>query len=197
MGLGMSSKKNTKHEIMCRAKQLLLSRGFNGFSYKDIAQKLGIKNAAIHYHFPCKADLGRSLIEDQLLAFRQRVAQAKAANTSNKMQVEAYFRWIKDSHENPGNLCHIGAVVADFDQLTEDMRKLCSQLIEEFQAWLADTLERGRELGEFKFSGDASAKAIDIIASIQGARQLSRVTGADTLKTVVQSIRSELYRGSV
>ena len=38
-------------------------RGFNGFSYADIASELGITKASLHYHFPGKAELGEALIE--------------------------------------------------------------------------------------------------------------------------------------
>ena len=48
---------DTRAQIMDRAGHLLMSRGFNGFSYRDISSFLGIKNAAVHYHFRSKADL--------------------------------------------------------------------------------------------------------------------------------------------
>ena len=34
-------------------------RGFNGFSYADVAAELNITTAGLHYHFPGKAELGR------------------------------------------------------------------------------------------------------------------------------------------
>ena len=54
---------NTREQIMQRAEALLLQKGFNGFSYRDISAPMGVKNAAIHYHFPTKGDLGVALIE--------------------------------------------------------------------------------------------------------------------------------------
>jgi len=60
---------DTKNKIMDLAENLLLSRGYNGFSYKDISLALGIKNATVHYHYPAKKDLGVAVIRrarDQL-----------------------------------------------------------------------------------------------------------------------------------
>ena len=37
-------------------------RGFNNFSYADIATELGITKASLHYHYPGKAELGEALI---------------------------------------------------------------------------------------------------------------------------------------
>ena len=37
-------------------------RGFNGFSYANVAAELGVTSATVHYHFPAKAELGEALI---------------------------------------------------------------------------------------------------------------------------------------
>ncbi|MDP2026901.1 TetR/AcrR family transcriptional regulator [Sulfuriferula sp.] len=38
-------------------------RGFNDFSYADIANEVGIRKASLHHHFPTKTDLGLALID--------------------------------------------------------------------------------------------------------------------------------------
>ena len=55
---------DTREKIVDKAFQLMLQRGINGFSYRDISEPLGIKNAAIHYHFPNKVDLVKELIHE-------------------------------------------------------------------------------------------------------------------------------------
>src|SRR6202050_5213821 len=49
--------------ILDVAEQLAQTRGYNGFSYADIASQLGVTKASLHYHFPSKAELGRALID--------------------------------------------------------------------------------------------------------------------------------------
>ena len=49
--------------ILDVAEDLVRKRGYNAFSYSDIAQKVATSKAAIHHHFPKKADLGLELIE--------------------------------------------------------------------------------------------------------------------------------------
>ena len=53
---------DSKSKILDLGKTLLLKKGFNGFSYADIAASLGIEKSSIHYHFPCKCDLGLGVI---------------------------------------------------------------------------------------------------------------------------------------
>ena len=57
----MSEPESTAAAILDIAQRLIQMRGYNGFSFKDIATSLGIRTASIHYHFPSKADLGVSL----------------------------------------------------------------------------------------------------------------------------------------
>ena len=58
--LGNSS--GTAARILDIAEQLVQVRGFNAFSYADIAAQLKITKAALHYHFAGKAELGEALI---------------------------------------------------------------------------------------------------------------------------------------
>ena len=60
----MKQTRNTREKIVDHAFQLMLQRGVNGFSYRDISKPLGVKNAAIHYHFPSKMDLVLEMIRE-------------------------------------------------------------------------------------------------------------------------------------
>src|ERR1700749_5032156 len=52
----------TAERILDIAERLVQVRGFNNFSYADVASELGITKASLHYHFPGKAELGQALI---------------------------------------------------------------------------------------------------------------------------------------
>src|SRR5215208_3644538 len=53
----------TASRILDEAERLAQTRGYNGFSYADVAAVVGTTKAALHYHFPSKADLGRALVD--------------------------------------------------------------------------------------------------------------------------------------
>ena len=53
---------NMATHILDVAQQLIQTRGYNAFSYADIASQVGIRTATIHYYFPTKADLGREVV---------------------------------------------------------------------------------------------------------------------------------------
>ena len=55
---------DTRSEIIRLGSELIRSIGYNSFSYADISKALNIKNAAIHYYFPSKSDLGVEIIRE-------------------------------------------------------------------------------------------------------------------------------------
>jgi len=62
---------DTRSEIIRLGSELIRSIGYNSFSYADISKALNIKNAAIHYYFPSKSDLGVEIIRENLNAFNE------------------------------------------------------------------------------------------------------------------------------
>jgi AcrR family transcriptional regulator len=52
----------TAARILDVAERLVQTRGFNGFSYADVAGELGVTKASLHYRFPGKAERGEALI---------------------------------------------------------------------------------------------------------------------------------------
>ena len=80
------------------AERLVQTRGFNGFSYADIAEALGVTKASLHYHFPSKADLGQRLIEryeglqDKKYLSAQTAAQTKPGSAPKKASSSASAR---------------------------------------------------------------------------------------------------------
>ena len=65
-------------------------------------------------------------------------------------------------------------------------------LHEDTVKWLVKVLETGREQDEFHFQGDPEPRALTIMAALQGARQIARIRGSETLSVVIQQIRVEL-----
>ena len=54
---------DTATKLLDAAQHFVQTRGFNAFSYKDLAAAVGIRTASIHYHFPTKGDLGAALMQ--------------------------------------------------------------------------------------------------------------------------------------
>ena len=64
---------STRERILDSAQALAQARGFNAFSYADIATELGVKKASIHYHFPSKQNLETQLLERYRESFAEQL----------------------------------------------------------------------------------------------------------------------------
>lgn len=169
-----------------------MSRGFNGFSYRDISSHLGVKNAAVHYHFPAKADLALALVEEYRQLLRDRTSEFMAYGGEALPQLEGFFTFTSFQCEKGRCICPFGAFSIDYTELPEGVRKVIIGFMDETIKWLTQVLEVGRSQDEFSFSGDARLKALSILAGLQGARQMARINGIDILDDVITQVRNEL-----
>ena len=188
----MARLNDTREQIMDRAGQLLMSRGFNGFSYRDISSHLGVKNAAVHYHFPAKADLAMALVDDFHKLLRSQTAEFMAYGGSALQQLDGLFAFTAKQCHAGRCICPFGAFSIDYNELPDELREATHGFMDETIKWLSRVMEVGKREGEFIFNGDARAKALTILSSLQGARQMARIHGFDLLSDVVGQIRQDL-----
>src|ERR671929_772591 len=85
-----SARTDTADRILDTAERLVQSRGFNGFSYADIAAELGVTKASLHYHFATKAELGEALMERYAARFGAALAEIEARPDDAAAKLAAY-----------------------------------------------------------------------------------------------------------
>jgi TetR/AcrR family transcriptional regulator, transcriptional repressor for nem operon len=167
---------DTKKQILDIAENLLLDRGYNGFSYKDISHALNIRNASIHYHFPQKTDLGAAIIQRATKRFEKWAQLMEGKDISCSDRLISYCQIFKRFVEHGQQICLGGALETDFKTLPQEMQKETRLLISTMHRWLENILAEGRNTNEFKFPGLPQDHAFLISCSLQGAIQNVRVT---------------------
>lgn len=191
----MTPPTDTREKILASADRLLRSYGFNGFSYQDIARPLGIRNAAVHYHFATKADLAVAVIENYRQLLHKRTAAFMAGHGDAVEQLEGFIAFSTAECCTESTMCPVGALASDFYSLPEDIRAAGQRLLDELLAWMTRVCAVGREQGRMHFEGEPTAKAEQIVAALQGARQLARFRGAPAMQAVAAQIRRDLGLG--
>ncbi len=180
----MTTASNTREQIIDRAFQLMLQRGLNGFSYRDISEPLGVKNAAIHYHFPNKMDLIAALIYENHQVLKKATSEFMAYGGPARPQLEGLFAFTMNQIQRGRPICMVGALAVDYDDLSDDIKDANDRFMKDSVRWLSKVLETGREREEFTFEGGAERKAVSILATSQGARQMARVHDMDILESM-------------
>jgi TetR/AcrR family transcriptional regulator, transcriptional repressor for nem operon len=155
---------DTAARILDVAERLAQVRGFNGFSYADIAAELGITKAALHYHFPSKADLGEALITRYAVRFGEALAPDKLRGYAT-----LYADVLRDQR-----MCLCGILAAEYPTLPEPMRASVVRFFDQNESWLQQVLEQGYRDGTLHFAGSARDTARVIISCLEGAMLVIR-----------------------
>jgi TetR/AcrR family transcriptional repressor of nem operon len=183
---------DTRTRILDLAESLLLERGFNAFSYQHIARELGVKPAAIHYHYPSKDDLGTAIITRQLRRLRKWRDLPRVTDLAPNEQLEALFA-VYDTHvSHDCRVCLFGALAADFRTLPALMQHELRTFNRELTEWLAQVLAVGRATSTLRFVGSPTAKAVQVLITLAGALQVARVHDKSLFLNVVAQLRLEL-----
>src|SRR5829696_4218068 len=111
-----ATRTDTADRMLDLAERLVQTRGFNGFSYADIASALGVTKASLHYHFPTKAELGRRLIERYSEAFATALAAIEESGVDAREKLRAYVAIYASVLHNE-RMCLCGMLAADYATL--------------------------------------------------------------------------------
>jgi len=181
----------TSGQILDVAERLAQTRGFNGFSYADIATELGITKASLHYHYPTKADLGRALIDRYSTTFAAALAGIEESRSPRPMQLERYVA-IYAEVLKAGRICLCGMLAAEYTTLPALMQDAIRGFFDVNERWLSRVLESGRKDGSLAFEGTPEDAARAITSALEGAMLLARpYGGAERFKSAAQRVLSE------
>lgn len=188
----MASKGTTRRKILDLAESLLQRRGYNAFSYHHLSQELGIKNAAIHYHFPTKEALGLQIIKRTRDRFSKWTNNPEHRILATKEQLDWFVKSYQYNLNSNNRVCLIGTLATDYYTLPTSMQSAINKLSYEVQLWAARLLDGGRQTGELHFEGRSQDKAICIVSSLAGSLQLARLLGNEYHFRVVEQIYIDL-----
>src|SRR5688572_6642965 len=183
---------NTQRAILDLAESMLQDKGFNGFSYAHIAAELNVKNAAIHYHFPSKEELGCAVIQRYRDRFQLWINNARVRDLPPKEKLDWFFGIYTSMRADNGKVCLVGSLEAEFNSIPELLQKETKALNIELLNWLQSTLDEGRQVGVFKFNGDAADKAALVLSSLQGGLQMARALGPKRFQAIVEQHKQDL-----
>ena len=166
----------TASRILDVAERLVQLRGFNGFSYADVAAELSITKASLHYHFAGKAELGEALIARYAARFNGSVAEIEARPVDARDKLDAYAKLYADVLRRK-RMCLCGMLAAEYQTLPKPMRAAVIRFFDEQEAWLTHVLEQGRDEGALRFDGPATEAAQMIVGGLEGAMLVTRPYG--------------------
>lgn len=167
---------DTATRMLDSAERLVQNRGFNGFSYADVAAELGLTKASLHYHFPGKTELGLALITRYAQRFAAALVVIEARATAAPARLDAYAGLYADVLRGR-RMCLCGMLAAEYDTLPDPIRERVIAFFDDNEAWLERVLQAGRADGSLHFDAPPRELARLIVSALEGAMLVARPYG--------------------
>jgi TetR/AcrR family transcriptional repressor of nem operon len=174
----MNTSHSTADDILACARSLIVAGGYNGFSYADIAQVVGIRKPSIHHHFPSKADLVKTLVIRYREAAEEGIANLERAVPGPLDQLKAYIGYWKTCiGDASAPFCVCALLANELPVLPEEIALEIRAYFRFLSAWLTSVLERGAALGVVALTDTPRVEAEAFMATVHGAMLSARAYG--------------------
>lgn len=163
-----SESDTTADRILDVAERLIERRGYNAVSYRDLAAKLDLTTAAVHYHFPSKADLGQALVAGYRHANAEKRTAIRAQTDALRARLEQYVE-LYASVLADGGMCLCGVLAADEATLPETVRREVQGFFDDQKDWLTSILAEGKTEGTGLEGCESPRRVAEVfLATIEG-----------------------------
>ena len=171
----MSKLPSTADDILACARTLIVNGGYNGFSYADIAEAVGIRKPSIHHHFPSKADLVRTLVARYREEVEAGIAHLERQTPNPLQQLRNYTAyWEACILDASAPLCICALLAAQLPVLPAEVGLEVRAHFRSLSAWLTSVLERGQRQGILQLTSTSRVEAEAFMAGVHGAMLSAR-----------------------
>ena len=158
---------DTRALLLREAEFLIRTRGYSAFSYADLAERVAITKASVHYYFPTKEELITVLVREYMERFVATLATIKRQHPGPGDRLRAYAQLFLDGFEK-GMLPLCGALSAERSALPESMRPQVENFFQIHLDWLAGVLDEGLAAGALRAGIARDQVALLLLSTLEG-----------------------------
>jgi TetR/AcrR family transcriptional repressor of nem operon len=175
-------------EIVASARSLLATGGYNGFSYADISDQVGISKASIHHHFSSKAELVRVVVVRYREDAREGMAHLDQQIGDPLAEINAYVDyWSSCILSGHSSFCICAMLAAELPMIPDEVADQVRGHFKDLTDWLTSVLQKGVVTKQFQIIGDPAAEATALMAILHGAMLAARSFGSpEAFRTILQ-----------
>jgi len=182
----MNKTSSTAEDILASARSLIVSGGYNGFSYADIADRVGIRKPSIHHHFPSKAQLVTALVAGYRKEAEEGIANLERALPGPLDQLRAYIGYWKSCiGDASAPFCICALLANELPVLPQEVALEVRAYFHFLSAWLTSVFERGAAQGVIDLTETPRVEAEAFMATVHGAMLSARAYGDTNIFGVI------------
>ena len=186
----MNKLSTTSDDILACARSLIVNSGYNGFSYADIADVVGIRKASIHHHFPSKVDLVKALVTRHREATEEGVKHLEQNVPGSLDQLRAYIQhWKNCIGDASAPFCVCALLGGEMPVLPDEVALEVRAYFRFLAGWLTSVFERGVRQGDLTLAYTPQMEAEAFMATVHGAMLSARAYGDTDIFGVIMDLQ--------
>jgi len=168
---------SVREQLLEHTLALIRRRGVNGFSYRDLAELVGVKTSSIHYYFPSKDDLVLEAVKEYSARVMDRLHGLDDLPTPQD-QARAYLEMLRTVAGGSGQVCLVGMLASEALCLSEAAQAVVREFFRMHEARLAKMLEHAQRQYGKVLPVLPAALAQVLYAALQSALVSGRLFGS-------------------
>jgi AcrR family transcriptional regulator len=159
-----SGQEKRREELVLAAFHLIAEQGFEGLRTRDVAAKVGVNIATLHYYFPTKEALIRGVVDYAMQRFRSTLEPHGSPADQLRNHLRAVRKLVLDEPE-------LGTVMGELSLRSARDPTMASLLQQMNDAWLVTMrglLRRAVKEGSLRPEVDSESVAALVVLSLTG-----------------------------
>ena len=172
--------KTTREAILVATLRLMHVHGYNGTSLDDVLSESGIGKGNFYYHFRSKEELGYAILDQIISTFVGQTLEPCFSDPTDPplAQIGCFLDRVvqaqRDRQCRGG--CAMGNLASELSDVHEGFRKRLASVFTTWHGRLAEALTEAKRRGEVVVGCDAEASARFLVASLEGAILLTKLS---------------------
>jgi AcrR family transcriptional regulator len=172
-----ASQEKRREELVLAAFDLIAEHGFEGLRTRDVAARVGVNIATLHYYFPTKESLIRGVLEEAMVRFRSTLAPHGSPADQLRNHLRAVRKLLVEDPE-------LKAVMGELALRSARDSSIAAIMTEMYEGWHATVrglLRRAVKEGGLRPDADSEGVAALVVATLTAATlpTLSRTPRSD------------------
>ncbi len=160
-----ASQEKRRQELVLAAFDLIAEHGFEGLRTRDVAARVGVNIATLHYYFPTKEALIKGVLDQAMVRFRSTLAPHGSPADQLRNHLRAVRKLLVEEPE-------LKAVMGELALRSARDRSIAAIMAEMYEAWHATMrglLRRAVNEGGLRSELDSDGVAALVVATLTAA----------------------------
>lgn len=161
---------DTATALLDTAENLARRRGFDAFSFADLASAAGIRKSSVHYHFPTKAELARILISRYAGRFFEALDELAATAPDARARLRGLIDLYRGALEGGQSMCLCVSFTSNVSSLPDEVQSSIEDFRKHTTSWIALVYALAQKDNTIFLTRDPEAEAATTFALLEGAQ---------------------------